>query len=376
MCGGEDQEPGFTKDCCGTSDQHGRPLLSSRRSAERRLNKHHSSFMSAVSDPTSGDAYASERSQQAHKHYSPTQASSLSSASSLQPLSPISSLFQSVELTSSHAAPFFTKDITVLKTDEDDKVNIRANAMSTSKMAHGQQFVLTDSSSPSLHHYAACGDHKKIEDLLREMHIDLADNQGRTALHFAAANGQLGAVKLLVTRCADVSRRARNGKMPMHYAADSNHSNVVKYLATQYRAQRPGLQHLKDYTQAAPCSVYGAQDKSVYAESVVSMRSSLGLGGGGSGGGEGEREEAAACITGVGNGGGVGGGGGGGGEGRGGGSLHDRSLSKSDESRTIMPGNDYSTYQGLYGSAGGLYACVWRGLSHSRARSLSTYSLV
>jgi len=330
MCGGEDGE-GFTKDCCGPSDQHGRPLLSSRRAAERRINKH-SSFLSVY--PTRGDAYASDRSQQA-------QASSLSNASSLQPLSPISSLFQSVELTSS--APFFTADVTEVKADAEGKVNIRAKAMSTVQMAHRQQFVLTDPSSPPLHQYAACGDDKKIEDLLRDMHIDLADNQGRTPLHFASANGQLGAVKLLVTRRADVSRRARNGKMPMHFAADSNHSNVVKYLATQYRAQRPVLQ--KDYfhsTQGAPYTVYGAQDKSIYTEGVAPMGSSLGLGGGGrGGGGEGE-----------GGSGGYGGGGGGAGL-----NARSRNLSKGDESR-IMKGNECSAYEGLYCSAGGLCVCV------------------
>jgi hypothetical protein len=334
MCGGEDGE-GFTKACCGPSDQHGRPLLSSRRTAERRINKHHSSFMS-VPYPTSGDAYASDRSQQA-------QASSLSSASSLQPLSSSSSLFQYVELTSS--APFFTADVTEVKADAEEKVNIRAKAMSTAQMAHRQQFVLTDPSSPPLHQYAACGDDKKIEDLLRHMHIDLADNQGRTPLHFAAANGQLGTVKLLVTRRADVSRRARNGKMPMHFAADSNHSNVVKYLSTQYRAQRPGLQ--KDYfhsTQGAPHTVSGAQDKSIYTESVASMGSSLGLGGGGSGGGGGGEEEGGS--------GGDGGGGGGGGL-----NARSRNLSKGDESR-VMKGNECSACEGLYCSAGGLCVCV------------------
>ena len=65
--------------------------------------------------------------------------------------------------------------------------------------------------------------------------VNLADGFGRTALHFAAANGHLETAKGLILCKADVFLRTHDGKMPLHLAAENEHSDLVAFLGSQLR---------------------------------------------------------------------------------------------------------------------------------------------
>nr|CAX74742.1 Ankyrin,domain-containing protein [Schistosoma japonicum] len=59
---------------------------------------------------------------------------------------------------------------------------------------------------------------------------DFIDGFGKTAVHYAAANGSYESVKLLVANKASVNIWDANGTTPLHLAAKGNHPRVVKFL--------------------------------------------------------------------------------------------------------------------------------------------------
>lgn len=61
--------------------------------------------------------------------------------------------------------------------------------------------------------------------------VDIPDNDGYTALHFAAAAGSLEAVRYLVDAGADTSAVADNGFTPADSAADRDQTAVLDLLA-------------------------------------------------------------------------------------------------------------------------------------------------
>ena len=64
-----------------------------------------------------------------------------------------------------------------------------------------------------------------------------ASHLEKTALHFAAANGQLETCKFLVEVNADVFAKDSSGSTPLKNAIDSRHSNpdVVAFLSLACR---------------------------------------------------------------------------------------------------------------------------------------------
>ncbi|KAK1723389.1 ankyrin repeat-containing domain protein [Colletotrichum acutatum] len=60
--------------------------------------------------------------------------------------------------------------------------------------------------------------------------IDLSDNNGRTALSFAAEKGLLGEVMLLLESNADTDLRDDTGRSPLLWALFHNHTDVAKLL--------------------------------------------------------------------------------------------------------------------------------------------------
>jgi len=61
--------------------------------------------------------------------------------------------------------------------------------------------------------------------------IDIREEDfGKTALHFAATNGYVGTVKLLLKNGANPIPRALDLWTPMHYAAENGHPDVIKVL--------------------------------------------------------------------------------------------------------------------------------------------------
>jgi len=56
------------------------------------------------------------------------------------------------------------------------------------------------------------------------------DSYGRTPLHYAAAEGNAGAVKLLLAEKADIDDRDRNGSTPLQLATKRGHKEIVAML--------------------------------------------------------------------------------------------------------------------------------------------------
>jgi ankyrin repeat protein len=54
-----------------------------------------------------------------------------------------------------------------------------------------------------------------------------------TALHTAAARGNLEAAKLLLDHGADINAASTDGKTPLAYAEEHNHSEMVEFLKTR-----------------------------------------------------------------------------------------------------------------------------------------------
>ncbi|CAI5506880.1 unnamed protein product, partial [Closterium sp. Naga37s-1] len=58
----------------------------------------------------------------------------------------------------------------------------------------------------------------------------LADDEGRTALHMAAANGHTEIARLLIQRGAPVNAVNRQGNTPLHWAAVNGRDSMVHLL--------------------------------------------------------------------------------------------------------------------------------------------------
>jgi|AntAceMinimDraft_11_1070367.scaffolds.fasta_scaffold154503_1 ankyrin repeat protein len=96
-------------------------------------------------------------------------------------------------------------------------------------------------------------------------------------MHFAAANGHLGVVTMLVERGADVTRTNSEGGTPVHVAAQRGHTDIVKYLSahggdlnqpnsTGEAARRSSAAHLWKWT-TQPKSVYPTESNSHHPRS-------------------------------------------------------------------------------------------------------------
>ena len=57
-----------------------------------------------------------------------------------------------------------------------------------------------------------------------------SDRAGRSDLHYAAADGNVGEVQRLIAAGADVRQTDTSGWTPLHFAAQSQHTGVVRLL--------------------------------------------------------------------------------------------------------------------------------------------------
>ena len=60
--------------------------------------------------------------------------------------------------------------------------------------------------------------------------VDAKDNEGRTALFWAASNGRVEVVKVLIENGANVDVKDENGKTALHWAALYGHFDVANFL--------------------------------------------------------------------------------------------------------------------------------------------------
>ena len=60
--------------------------------------------------------------------------------------------------------------------------------------------------------------------------MDTRDEQGRSALHVAARNGQSSSVCALVELKSDTNATDKNGETPLHLAAKHGHSKSAQIL--------------------------------------------------------------------------------------------------------------------------------------------------
>jgi uncharacterized protein len=83
-----------------------------------------------------------------------------------------------------------------------------------------------------IHDAAKNGDLGRVKALVKD-NPDLVfsrDNDGWTALHYAAFNGKKDVVELLLANTADVSAKDNVGRTPLHAAASTGHEDVVELL--------------------------------------------------------------------------------------------------------------------------------------------------
>jgi ankyrin repeat protein len=84
----------------------------------------------------------------------------------------------------------------------------------------------------ALHEEARRGDAAGLHRLIVTQDVDLnwADALGRTALHYAAANGYLEVVEVLLDAGAQVNPSDNDGFTPLHRAVQGAHRDVVRRL--------------------------------------------------------------------------------------------------------------------------------------------------
>ncbi|KAL3676866.1 hypothetical protein R1sor_026814 [Riccia sorocarpa] len=78
---------------------------------------------------------------------------------------------------------------------------------------------------------ARYGDLEDVKAMVAQgVRLDSLDEQGRTALHMASANGHLDVVQYLISQGADVNAKNAEDNTPLHYAALNCHIPVLQEL--------------------------------------------------------------------------------------------------------------------------------------------------
>lgn len=94
-------------------------------------------------------------------------------------------------------------------------------------------------------HFAAREDHVKFVEQLfvtvPQLNVNAQDEDGKTALHLAAAAGYLETVRLLLDKAAERGIKDSSKNLPLHYAAWGGHLEVVELLVSDDDMDTPGF---------------------------------------------------------------------------------------------------------------------------------------
>jgi len=81
---------------------------------------------------------------------------------------------------------------------------------------------------------ASSGNNQIIARLLSQgININIANNEGETALHMAAAHGHYSTVIYLINHKAYLNARTIKNWLPLHHATRFRHANIANYLKQQ-----------------------------------------------------------------------------------------------------------------------------------------------
>jgi len=88
---------------------------------------------------------------------------------------------------------------------------------------------------------ASLGNEDRLNQLLKKVDANLPDYDGRTALHLAVANNQLGAVKLLLAKGAKVDSVDRWGGTPLDDAERQHNKEMIDLLMQKGATKTQGI---------------------------------------------------------------------------------------------------------------------------------------
>ena len=91
---------------------------------------------------------------------------------------------------------------------------------------------MSDIETPELILAVQLKNFEKVQDLLQKEDIDvnIKDNFGDSALHFAATNNQLEILKLLIEKGANMNIQNNTGSTPLHKAAARANRQIIQHL--------------------------------------------------------------------------------------------------------------------------------------------------
>ncbi len=71
------------------------------------------------------------------------------------------------------------------------------------------------------------------ESLYKAADVNLQDNEGKTALHYAVERGDRSLIEYLLSQDANINAKDKKDNTPLHYALEQNNLDLARYLLSQ-----------------------------------------------------------------------------------------------------------------------------------------------
>lgn len=127
-------------------------------------------------------------------------------------------------------------------------------------LAKGANCLIADNDGRlPLHAATYFSNEKSLEVLLQHLSlqdVDVRDNEGMTALHWAAFHGRTGHVRLLLEKKADLLSRDTAGKLPLHWAAQNGYVSTCQVMLEMCDSHN--LVNGKDFSGRSPIHLSAA----------------------------------------------------------------------------------------------------------------------